>query len=126
MRYRALTASMLIVGLCGAAHAECAGSNGRGWGSGKGNGSFTMAANDKSCNISFPGFINDAKKTRIPAAEFKVTRGPKSGKLGVVAGQGLVYMPNPGFRGKDTFCTRNTSPDVPGKHLAGCITVTVR
>jgi type 1 fimbria pilin len=108
-----------------AAQAECSGSNGRGWGSGKGKGQFEMTVADKSCKISFPGFIDDVKKTRVPATEVSLTKAPKSGKIGIAKGQGIIYTPNPGFKGKDTFCTKNTSPDVKGT-LSGCITVTVR
>ena len=121
-----------VIGACtllaSAALAECRGSNGRGWGSGNGNGSFEMTQADKTCRINFPGFIFEATNTRIPATEVQLSRAPKNGKLGVAAGKGLIYTPNPGFRGQDTFCTRNTSPDpkVRGQTLSGCITVTVR
>ncbi|MCB1445476.1 MAG: hypothetical protein KDJ87_06660 [Rhizobiaceae bacterium] len=108
------------------AYAACTGSNGRGWGKGNGNGQFKMAASDKICKISFPGFINDAKKTRIPATDVSFTRKPKNGRISVVAGKGVIYTPDPGFRGKDRFCTRNKSPKVKGKTLSGCVTVTVR
>lgn len=108
------------------AQAACEGTNGRGWGSGNGAGTFSMTAADKVCKISFPGFINDVKKTRIPAAQVKITRQPKSGKLSVVAGKGLIYTPKAGFKGKDRFCTTNTSPKVKGGKLSGCITITVR
>ena len=111
--------------LAGAASAECTGSNGRGWASGKGNGAFEMTSADGTCRISFPGFIDSANR-RTPATEVTLTRAPKSGKLGIARGQGLVYTPNAGFKGKDQFCTRNTTPEVPGKTLSGCITVTVR
>ncbi len=114
--------------LASAALAECKGSNGRGWASGNGNGSFEMTQADKTCQISFPGFVFEATNTRIPATEVKLTRAPRNGKLAVAAGRGLIYTPNSGFRGKDTFCTRNTSPDpkVRRQTLSGCITVTVR
>lgn len=108
------------------AHAACTGSNGRGWGGGNGAGKFEMTAADKNCRISFPSFINDAAKTRIPASDMKLTRAPASGKIGVVAGQGIIYTPNPGFKGTDRFCTVNTSKEVPRQRLAGCITVTVK
>lgn len=108
------------------AQAACTGSNGRGWGSGRGSGQFAMTAGDKVCKISFPGFINDAKKTRIPATEVTVTTAPKNGKVSIVAGKGLVYAPKQGFKGKDRFCTRNKSSKVKGASLSGCITVTVR
>nr|WP_210422035.1 Ig-like domain-containing protein [Rhizobium sp. ACO-34A] len=85
-----------------------------------------MTTKDKACNISFPGFIDDVRKTRTPATEVTVTRAPKSGTVAVVAGKGLVYTPGPGFKGQDKFCTRNTSAKVKGKSLRGCITVTVR
>jgi hypothetical protein len=35
-------------------------------------------------------------------------------------------MPNAGFKGRDRFCTSNTTPKFKGQRLAGCITVTVR
>ena len=107
------------------AQAECTGTNGRGWGSGKGNGSFEMTAADKKCQISFPGFIDDAKKTRTPATEMKLTTAPKSGKI-TLSKDGPIYTPNAGFKGKDKFCTRNTTPEVKGKSLSGCVTVTVK
>lgn len=108
------------------AYAACSGTNGRGWGSGKGNGQFEMATSDKTCRISFPGFVDDVKKTRIPATDVSITTQPKKGKISVVAGKGLIYTPNPGFKGKDRFCTRNKSSKVKGKTLSGCVTVTVR
>ncbi|MCJ8052393.1 hypothetical protein GB928_000530 [Shinella curvata] len=108
------------------AYAACTGSNGRGWGSGNGNGQFAMTARDKTCRISFPGFIDDAKKTRTPATDVTVTRKPSSGTVSIVAGKGLVYTPSQGFKGKDRFCTKNRSAKVKGKTLSGCITVTVR
>lgn len=106
--------------------AACTGMNGRGWGSGRGAGEFLMSASDKTCKISFPGFIDDVRKTRTPATDVTVTRQPKSGKIDVVAGKGLIYTPNAAFKGKDRFCTKNTSPKVKGKSLSGCISVTVR
>ncbi|MDH0910483.1 hypothetical protein N5C66_22530 [Rhizobium pusense] len=120
--------TLFIVGCLSAstAQAACSGSNGRGWGSGNGNGQFEMTARDKVCNISFPGFIDDVRKTRTPATDVTLTREPKNGKIAIVAGKGLVYTPSQGFQGKDKFCTRNTSSKVRGKSLSGCITVTVR
>lgn len=112
--------------LANASYAACTGSNGRGWGSGNGNGKFEMTAGDKTCNINFPGFIDDIKKTRTPATEVSLTREPKNGKISIVAGKGLIYTPAPGFKGKDKFCTRNKSSKVKGKSLSGCVTVTVR
>ncbi|MBX3598565.1 MAG: hypothetical protein KF874_13425 [Rhizobiaceae bacterium] len=106
------------------ANAACEGTNGRGWGKGGGNGKFVMGATDKSCNISFPHFINDAKKTRTPANQVKFTTEPKNGKVNVV-GKGLVYTPNPGFKGKDKFCTTNKSAKEKGT-LRGCITIRVK
>lgn len=108
------------------ANAACTGTNGRGWGSGNGSGQFSMTVADKTCNISFPGFIDDIKKTRTPATQVTVRSAPKNGKVSVVAGKGLVYTPNAGFKGKDRFCTTNRSPEVKGKALSGCITVTIR
>lgn len=105
-----------------AALAECSGSFGRGWASGKGNGAFEMRAADKACTMGFTGF-GGGNSERIPATEVKLTTAPKSGKLGVSA-KGMVYTPNPGFKGKDKFCTRSTSPKAQGS-LSGCVTVTV-
>ena len=107
-------------------HAACTGTNGRGWGKGNGAGSFAMTTGDKNCRISFPGFVNDVKKTRIAATNVTVTSKPKNGAVSVVAGKGLIYTPKAGFKGRDRFCTRNTSPKVKGQSLSGCITVTVR
>ncbi|MEW9612380.1 hypothetical protein AB3G45_00600 [Shinella sp. S4-D37] len=107
-------------------HAACSGSNGRGWGTGRGAGKFEMTTRDKSCKISFPGFTDDVRKTRIPATDVTFTSKPKSGKITVVAGKGLIYTPNAGFKGKDRFCTRNRSSKVKGKSLSGCVTITVR
>lgn len=107
------------------AQAACTGSNGRGWGSGNGAGQFEMNASDKNCPMSFQGVINDTTKTRIPATEVRITRAPGSGKVSVTR-TGLVYTPNKGFKGNDTFCTSNTTPKAPGVTLSGCVTVTVR
>lgn len=109
-----------------AAQAACTGSNGRGWGSGKGAGAFEMSTGDKECRISFPGVINEQAGTRIPATEVSVTQPPKSGKIKVVKGRGILYTPNAGFKGRDRFCTRNTTPKAPGVTLSGCITVSVK
>jgi hypothetical protein len=119
---------VLFAGIASASssYAACSGSNGRGWGTGKGKGLFEMSSTDKSCNIAFPGFIDDVKKTRTPATEVTVTRQPKSGKIAVVAGKGVTYTPAANFKGKDSFCTRNTTPKVKGKSLAGCITISVK
>lgn len=116
----------LVIGLVSAAVAEaaCSGSNGRGWGSGRGAGSFTMTTADKSCRTGFVNFIDDKKKTQVPATQVKVTRAPKSGKV-AVTGRGVVYTPNKGFKGSDTFCTSNTAASVKGT-LSGCTTITVR
>lgn len=119
-----LVSSVMTLFFATSAFAECTGSNGRGWGSGKGNGAFEMAAGDKSCLIRFPGF-GSGNSERIPASEVKLTTAPKSGKIGVSA-NGVVYTPNPGFKGKDKFCTRNTSAKVKGETLSGCVTVTVK
>lgn len=126
MRIVMTMATVLISGnlMIIAAEAACIGSNGRGWGSGQGSGSFQMASTDRSCRISFPGIVDDRAGTRIPATQVTVTRGPASGKVSV-AGGGLVYTPNKGFKGSDTFCTSNTTPKAPGVTLAGCITVSV-
>lgn len=108
-----------------AAQAACSGTNGRGWGSGNGAGQFEMTTADKSCRISHPGFVNDRAGTRIVADKVTLTRAPSSGKLAVSTG-GVIYTPNKGFTGSDTFCTSNTSPKVPGQTLSGCVTVSVR
>lgn len=84
-----------------------------------------MTAADKSCRISFPGIIDDRKGTRVPATNVTVTRRPASGKVSVIAGRGIFYTPNKGFKGSDTFCTSNTTPKAPGVILSGCITVAV-
>jgi len=107
------------------AQAACTGSNGRGWGTGNGAGQFEMTAADKTCRMSFQGVINEAAKTRIPATQVTITRAPASGKIAVTK-SGLIYTPNKGFQGSDTFCTSNTTPKVPGITLSGCVTVTVR
>jgi hypothetical protein len=125
---RALTAiaTLIVVGsfFVSDAQAACSGTNGRGWASGKGAGQFTMTQTDQNCRISFPGFMKGS--TRIPATEVAFTRQPKSGKVTIVSGQGLIYAPAKGFKGKDTFCTRNKSPRMPGQTLSGCVTVTVK
>ncbi|MDX3926861.1 MAG: hypothetical protein QHC90_13795 [Shinella sp.] len=108
------------------AYAACTGTNGRGWASGNGNGQFAMTTRDKSCKINFPGFIDDARKTRTPATDVTITREPKNGKISIVAGKGLIYTPAQGFKGKDKFCTRNKSSKIRGKTLSGCITVAVQ
>lgn len=127
MSYRNVLAAVFLLVFSSAtvAQADCVGSNGRGWASGKGDGQFELAAGSASCSIGFPNFIDDARNTRTPATQVALKTAPKSGKVGVTA-QGLVYTPNPGFKGKDKFCTSNTSPEVKGKILGGCITVTVR
>lgn len=128
MRFSTTLLLLAFAGIFSAtsAHAACTGSNGRGWGKGSGNGQFSMTARDKICKISFPGFIDDAKKTRTPATDVTVTRKPSSGTVSIVAGKGLIYTPGQGFKGKDRFCTTNRSAKVKGKTLSGCITVTVR
>jgi hypothetical protein len=128
MRFPTTLIVIAVAGIFSAssAYAACTGSNGRGWGSGKGSGQFTMTARDKSCNISFPGFIDDANKNRTPASDVTFTRKPSKGSVSVVSGKGLVYTPSQGFTGKDRFCTKNRSSKVKGKTLSGCITVTVK
>lgn len=121
---RNLVISVITASAASTVHAECTGSNGRGWASGKGNGQFEMTSADKSCQIDFPGFIDDAKKTRTPATQMTLTRAPKSGKI-TLSKDGPVYTPNPGFKGKDRFCTKNKAEGVKGT-LSGCLTVTVR
>ena len=118
-----VVASGLLAG--SVAQAACSGGTGRGWGSGQGNGQFEMSASDKTCLIGYNSFINDSAKTKIPATEVALTKAPKSGKI-TLSKQGVVYTPNAGFKGKDKFCTKNTSPEVKGKTLSGCVTVTVK
>ena len=108
-----------------AAMAACDGGLGRGWASGKGAGKYEMAAGDKTCAMEFPNFINGAAKTKTPANKVVLTRAPKSGKIGVTV-KGIVYTPNPGFKGNDKFCTKNTADAFKGKTLSGCVTVAVR
>lgn len=117
----ALVAGLLMAGQ---AMAACEGSLGRGWGSGSGNGKYAMAAGDKACQVAFPSFINDAAKTKIAATEMKLTRAPKNGTISLSA-NGPVYTPSAGFKGNDKFCIRNTSPQVKGQSLSGCVTVSV-
>ena len=107
------------------ADAACTGSNGRGWSKGNGNGKFEMTTADKTCRIGLTNVIDDKAKTQIPATNVTVTTPPKSGKV-AVTGSGLVYTPAPGFKGKDKFCTKNTTPKVKNITLSGCITVTVK
>ena len=119
-----LAGAVGVSALATAAQAECTGSNGRGWASGKGAGEFTMSASDGACQMGFTSFINDSTKTRIPATTVKLSKAPKNGKISLTS-KGPVYTPAAGFRGKDRFCTVNTSADMPGKSLTGCVTVTV-
>jgi hypothetical protein len=107
------------------AQAACQGSNGRGWGRGAGAGQFEMTTADKVCRISFTNVINERDNTSIPATNVSLTRAPSAGKVSVTK-SGLVYTPNKGFKGSDTFCTSNTTAKAPGVTLSGCITVTVR
>ena len=107
------------------AQAACSGSNGRGWSKGNGAGKFEMSAADKECRIGFTNFINDENKTSIPATTVAITRAPKSGKVAVTSKE-IVYTPEQGFKGSDSFCTKNTSDKVKGSVLSGCITVVVR
>lgn len=109
----------------GSAFAACSGGLGRGWASGKGAGSYEMAAADKTCMIGYAYFFDDVKKTETPATDIALTRAPKNGKIGI-AKTGVVYTPTPGFKGQDKFCTSNTTKAVPGKKLSGCVTVTVK
>lgn len=128
MRSAIMMIVLSVAGLSAAhpAYAACTGTNGRGWGSGNGSGQFEMTGADKTCRMSFPGFVDDVANIRTPATDARITRAPKNGKVTVVGGKGLIYTPDQGFKGKDRFCTRNTTPKVKGKSLAGCITVTVR
>lgn len=108
-----------------AAQAACTGSNGRGWASGNGAGKFEMVAADKSCQIGLTNVIDDRTNAKIPATNVVVTQPPKSGTVNVTS-TGLIYKPKKGFMGSDTFCTKNTTPKVPGVTLSGCITVSVK
>lgn len=105
--------------------AACSGGLGRGWASGRGSGEFTMTSGDKNCLIAYPAFINEAAGTRTPAAQIALTSAPKAGKIGSTP-DGILYMPQSGFRGSDKFCIKNTTPQMPGKSLSGCVTVTVQ
>ena len=119
-----LTSVLLTCGLATAASAACEGGNGRGWASGKGKGAFEMTAADKTCQIGYPSFIDDTNNSQIPATQTKLTTAPKSGTI-KLSKSGLIYTPNAGFTGKDKFCIQNTTPEVKGKKLSGCVTVTV-
>lgn len=125
---RVLIAPFCLIALFAgtAAEAACTGSLGRGWASGQGNGQFEMTVADRTCQMGFANFIDDAAKTRIPATEVALTKAPGNGKIGIIANQGVVYTPNANFKGTDRFCTRNTAPQVKGKTLSGCVNVTVR
>ena len=120
-----LVSGLLFATLATSAHAECSGGLGRGWASGKGAGKFEMTAADKKCPIGFAYFIDDKAGTRTPATDIALTRAPQNGKIGI-AKTGVVYTPTPGFKGQDKFCTSNTTKEVPGKKLSGCVAVTVR
>ena len=125
MKSVVFAATVAIAGLvASSAFAECTGSNGRGWGKGKGNGQFEMSTSDKTCLISYPGFIYEAEKKRVPATEVKLTRAPKSGTISL-SKQGIVYTPAAGFKGKDKFCTKNTAQGEKGT-LSGCVTIVVK
>lgn len=126
MHIRAFLYTFAITGVFAGsvAQAACSGSLGRGWGSGSGKGTFEMAASDKTCVIDYPNFINDSAKTKIPATQVALTKAPKSGKIGL-SPKGMIYTPTAGFKGKDKFCTKSTAPEVKGKSLAGCVSVTV-
>ncbi|WP_108263530.1 hypothetical protein [Mangrovicoccus ximenensis] len=123
---RGLLAGLAFASVAGAseAWASCAGGDGRGWASGKGDGAFEMAPGAATCLMNYPNVIH-ADDRRMPATQVTLTRAPKSGKIGL-SKQGVVYTPNAGFRGKDRFCTRNTAAAFPGQTLSGCVTVTVR
>lgn len=108
-----------------AAAAACTGTDGRGWGSGKGNGQLERTSRDRSCQISFSGFTFSDGRPRIPATELVLTQAAKSGKI-TLGRDGPIYTPNAGFQGQERFCTRNTSPQVRGQTLSGCVTVTLR
>ena len=128
MRVLKTLALSIIVGCltASAANAACEGSNGRGWGKGRGAGKFEMNQADKNCRISFPGFTNDTTGKRIPGDKVVITSKPKNGDLTVVAGKGLIYTPKAGFKGKDKFCTINTSDRQKKGKLQGCVTVSVK
>lgn len=120
-----ILAATLMAALFGtsAAQAACEGGLGRGWSKGNGKGEFTMRSADKSCLTGFANFI-DAKENLTPATQVELTTAPKSGKI-TIGKTGVTYTPQPGFKGKEKFCTKNTTPEVKGKSLRGCITVTV-
>lgn len=105
------------------ASAACEGGLGRGWSKGKGKGAFELSAGSKACDIGFANFY-DNNDVATPATEVALTKAPKSGKISI-GKSGVVYTPNAGFKGKDTFCTKNTAAKVKGA-LTGCITVTVK
>ncbi len=127
MRQQIAFATLLLIGSFAAESvaAACTGSNGRGWASGKGVGRFEMTTADGTCRMGFPGFTFSDGRPRVPATELVLTQAPKSGKI-TLHSEGLIYTPNRGFKGEDRFCTRNTTPRMPGKTLSGCITVAVR
>ena len=121
MRVLATVAAAIVIGgaTVSVANAACTGGFSSGWASGAGTAQFTMSEADGSCQTGFPRFTSNTLATRVT-----FTRAPKSGKASLTS-SGVVYTPAKGFKGKDSFCTRNTSPQVRGT-LSGCITVTVR
>ena len=119
-----ICSAVMLLGTAVVAEASCTGGLGRGWGGGQGSGKFTMSAGAKSCQTGFANFIDDRRKTQVPATKVTVTKQPKAGKV-QVTGRGVVYTPNKGFKGTDNFCTRNASPKVRGT-LGGCIQVVVK
>ena len=122
LQYTCVCATLLSC-VASTAYAQCEGGLGRGWARGQGNGQFTMSGKDKACDTGFGNFYDKADKA-TPATDVTLTREPKNGKIGI-AKTGVIYTPNPGFKGQDKFCTRSTAQSVPGQNLSGCITVTV-
>lgn len=120
-----IVSGAMLVTMTSTAFAACDGSTGRGWSSGNGSGTYEMSSTDKTCLIPFVGFFSNNGNDFTPATEISLRRAPKSGSIGV-SSSGIVYTPNPGFTGKDRFCTINRSDKFAGETLAGCYTVTVR
>jgi hypothetical protein len=127
MRQRLTLAAGLALGIfaTSTAQAACTGTLGRGWASGRGQGAFEMTSRDRSCSIDFPAFINDRTGKTVPATRVTISKAPSAGTLKATR-RGLIYRPQRGFTGSDSFCISNTTPKVPGETLSGCTTITVR
>lgn len=121
MRLNILCVTFLAAFTATAASAACESSLGRGWSKGNGKGSFVLSG-AKSCDTGFANFYG-SDNVGIPATEVALSKAPKSGKISIGT-TGVIYTPAAGFKGKDTFCTKNTAPGHKGK-LSGCITITV-